>query len=128
MWRSRYLFFVCCFPLVISAIAFAYLPWPSSVSYRFSAIYFLTCLPALFVALTDEIFDRKKIFVRALHCAFVGLLLTPIPLIALVAYRPAIQIWGPENWYFRFLVVTGALAGFACSLFFARFISRKRRN
>jgi uncharacterized membrane protein YdjX (TVP38/TMEM64 family) len=100
------------------------LPWPSSVSYRFFAIYFLTCLPALFVALTDEIFDRTRLFVRAFYCAFVGLLFTPLPLIALVAYRQ--PIWGPPIWYVYFLSLAGALAALACSFFFARYVSSGR--
>jgi hypothetical protein len=122
----RYLFFIVCFPLVINAVAFATMPPPSNLMFRFFGIYVLTFLPALLIALTDEICDRKRPTIRAAYCAAVGFVLTPVPLIVLVS---SIQyIWSPKPWLLMVFLAASAPAAYACSLFFARVSSPGQKS
>ena len=52
---------------------------PSRLAIYFIAGYVIEIIPALLIALTYEISERKSPLVRAGWCALAGFVLTPIP-------------------------------------------------
>jgi hypothetical protein len=80
-------------------------------------------IPALLIALTDEIAERNSPLVRAGWCALSGFVLTPIPLWLLDAYKGA----APTLWQCFEIGCLGALAAFLCAIAIYQLQSRRLR-
>jgi hypothetical protein len=121
----RYAFFVLIFPLVISIAMLAF-HWPTGrLGYHFLAGYVTLFIPAVLVALTDEVAESKTLWARALRAAVTGLFVLPMAFLALESIKTGIR----NTLYFweDYLIAAplGAAAAFFCSISF--YPLRKRR-
>ena len=87
---------------------------PTRVAFYFIAGYVIEIVPALLIALTDEIAERESPLLRAGWCALAGFVLTPIPLWLLDAYKGA----APNLWQCFEIGCAGALVAFLCAIAF----------
>ena len=87
---------------------------PTRVAFYFIAGYVIEIIPALLIALTDEIAERKSPLARAGWCALPGFILTPIPLWRLDATKGA----APTLWQGVVIGCAGALVAFLCAIAF----------
>jgi hypothetical protein len=118
----RYLFFAAVFPLgAIMPIALGYAPtrW---LAYTIVAGYVTQLVPAILIALTDEIAEFKDRWVRAGWCALAGFMLAPLPWLAFEYVKGGFN----PNWRYSIFCAAGAVSAFLCSLTFQP-LQRKRR-
>jgi hypothetical protein len=79
-------------------------------------------VPAILIALTDEVAEFKGRWERAGRCALAGFILTPLPWLALEYAKSRFD----PDWRYSILCATGAVSAFLCSLAFQP-LQRKRR-
>jgi hypothetical protein len=83
---KRFLVFALLFPLGLYTALFALVLPTRRLGCIFIAMYVLGIVPALLIAIVDEVAERKTWFVRAGCCALAGFVLTPIPTWLLATY------------------------------------------
>jgi hypothetical protein len=96
---------------------------PTRVAFYFIAGYIIEIVPALLIALTDEVAERKSPLVRAGWCALAGFVLTPIPVWLLDAYRGA----APSLRQCLEIGCAGALVAFLCAIAIYQLQPRRAR-
>jgi hypothetical protein len=111
----RFLIFALLFPLGLYASYFALMQPTRRLGYMLIAMYVVELVPALLIAIVDEVAERKAWFVRAGCCALAGFVLTPILPWLLESYiggRPTLSSWN------LLVGCVGAFVACVCSLLF----------
>jgi hypothetical protein len=115
---KRFLMFALLFPLGLYVSFFALMQPTRRLGYILIAMYLLGLVPALLIAIVDEVAERKAWFVRAGCCALAGFILTPILPWLLETYSKGGSPASSQN---LLMGCIGALAACVCSLLFQLF-------
>lgn len=115
---KRYFFYVLLFPPALMNLLLVQMQPSDLLRYAFAG-YVIAALPAVVIALADEMLARASVAKRALWCGLVGLVLSPI---ALWMFGSA-GIWASAR-----AACCGGVAAFLCVVVFARIDRRVVRS